>query len=131
MSTDKPLVCLCCKKTYTMPASLVPPSVKPWDKYGICEACDTVVITGRLLNRVNEINQFIGDQFDVSEAAEISEVALPEPKFAPKAAKVRTPRKPKPAAAPPVKELPKVFTPAAEAQLSLFDLVTDMANALF
>lgn len=133
MRHDKPLVCLCCKKVYTMPVSLVPPTVKPWDEYGICEACDTVVISGRLLSRVNEISQFIGDQFDNPAVEEISEVALTEPvKVVTKAAKVRTPRKTKQVETPPVKVLPKVFSPAAQAQLSLFDMmVTKMADVLF
>jgi hypothetical protein len=137
MSTNKPLVCLCCKKTYLMPTNIIPATVAPWQEFGLCEACDTVVITGRILDRVHMINEFIGEQFDVNTVTEISEVStdVPEPVKPVKIKQVRT-RQKKPVT-PEVKEvrppyvLPKVFTPAAKAQLSLFDMVTDMANEMF
>lgn len=55
MNNEKPLVCVCCNKSYTMPVNLVPTTIKPWSKFGVCAACDTVVITGRLLDDMSSV----------------------------------------------------------------------------
>lgn len=127
MSTNKPLVCICCKKSYQMPAFLTPPEVKPWAEYGVCEACDTVVAAGRFEDQfIGQLSELVGkgsnDVADEEEThpLEAKKVRSPRSKKAP--APVQAPEpvievKPTPD---PVFVMPKVLTPAAQAQLSLF-----------
>lgn len=129
MSTmNKPLVCICCKKSYQMPAFLTPPEVKPWAEYGICEACDTVVIVGRFENQIMEhLGEIVGKhQDDVADEENTNPLLETKKARAPRSKKATAPvQAPEPVievkpAPPPVFVMPKVLTPAAQAQLSLF-----------